>query len=275
MLFRSMLINLILSGDNAVVIALACRALPPKQRFIGIVLGAVVAIVMRIVFTVVAAQLLTVPWLMTIGSVLLFWIAIKLLVEDGEEKDIKESSNVWGAVQTIAIADLVDAGAAGFVRKADEVRIGKAVFQLRDVWPLAVREVEDGYWLDRPWLAGFVVGFQQRIVARGRRDFRVQLGVDVERPQRAIGTRVALVPFVLDQMPHQPAKTGHQQAKFTRADTIANKLEMRLPLRRCKPLGLCHGAVCRQGSSSLAATLADGAASGLTWSVGPQVFTLV
>jgi YjbE family integral membrane protein len=102
-----MLINLILSGDNAVVIALACRALPPKQRFWGIILGALVAILMRIGFTVVATRLLTVPWLMLIGSLLLFWIAIKLLVEDGEEKDIKESSNVWGAVQTIAIADLV------------------------------------------------------------------------------------------------------------------------------------------------------------------------
>jgi YjbE family integral membrane protein len=102
-----MLINLILSGDNAVVIALACRGLPPSQRTMGIMLGALVAILMRIVFTVVATQLLTVPWLMTIGSVLLFWIAVKLLVEDGEEKDIQESSNVWGAVRTIAIADLV------------------------------------------------------------------------------------------------------------------------------------------------------------------------
>ena len=102
-----MLINLILSGDNAVVIALACRALPPSQRKWGIILGALVAIVMRIAFTVVATQLLTVPWLMTIGSVLLFWIAVKLLVEDGEEKDVRESSNIWGAVQTIAIADLV------------------------------------------------------------------------------------------------------------------------------------------------------------------------
>jgi YjbE family integral membrane protein len=102
-----MLINLILSGDNAVVIALACRGLPPSQRKWGIILGAVVAILMRIAFTVVATQLLSYPWLMLIGSLLLFWIAIKLLVEDGEEKDIKESSNVWGAVQTIAIADLV------------------------------------------------------------------------------------------------------------------------------------------------------------------------
>ena len=102
-----MLINLILSGDNAVVIALACRGLPPSQRKWGIVLGALVAILMRVVFTVVATQLLTWPWLMLGGSVLLFWIAVKLLVEDGEEKDIKESANVWGAVQTIAIADLV------------------------------------------------------------------------------------------------------------------------------------------------------------------------
>lgn len=102
-----MLINLILSGDNAVVIALACRSLPVRQRKWGIIFGAGVAIVMRIAFTVVATSLLGVPGLMTLGSLLLFWIAVKLLVEDGEEKDIKESSNVWGAVQTIAIADLI------------------------------------------------------------------------------------------------------------------------------------------------------------------------
>jgi YjbE family integral membrane protein len=102
-----MLINLILSGDNAVVIALACRGLPPHQRKWGIVLGALVAILMRIAFTVIATSLLAYPWLMIAGSLLLFWIAIKLLVEDGEEKDIKESGNIWGAVQTIAIADLV------------------------------------------------------------------------------------------------------------------------------------------------------------------------
>ncbi len=102
-----MLINLILSGDNAVVIALACRGLPPKMRVWGIVLGAGVAILLRIVFTVVATQLLQFPWLMLGGSILLFWIAIKLLVEDGEEKDIKESASVMGAVWTITIADLV------------------------------------------------------------------------------------------------------------------------------------------------------------------------
>lgn len=102
-----MLINLILSGDNAVVIALACRSLPAHQRKWGILLGALVAIVMRIVFTVGVTSLLSWPFLKAIGSLLLFWIAIKLLVEDGEEKDVKDSSNIWGAVQTIAIADLV------------------------------------------------------------------------------------------------------------------------------------------------------------------------
>lgn len=103
-----MLVNLILSGDNAVVIALACRSLPKAQRHWGIILGALVAVLMRIGFTIGVASLLSTPWLKVIGSVLLFWIAIKLLAEDSDgEKDIKDSSNIWGAVQTIAVADLV------------------------------------------------------------------------------------------------------------------------------------------------------------------------
>jgi YjbE family integral membrane protein len=107
-LAQIMLINLILSGDNAVVIALACRSLPKSKRMWGIVLGALVAIVMRVVFTVGVTSLLSTPWLKAIGSLLLFWIAIKLLAEDADgDKDIKDSSNIWGAVQTIAVADLV------------------------------------------------------------------------------------------------------------------------------------------------------------------------
>jgi YjbE family integral membrane protein len=103
-----MLVNLILSGDNAVVIALACRSLPPAQRKWGILLGALVAIIMRVVFTIGVASLLSTPWLKVVGSLLLFWIAIKLLAEEGgDEKDIKDSSNIWGAVQTIVVADLV------------------------------------------------------------------------------------------------------------------------------------------------------------------------
>jgi len=103
-----MLVNLILSGDNAVVIALACRSLPPSQRTLGIILGAAVAVLMRIVFTVGIASLLTTPWLKVVGSLLLFWIAVKLLAEEGgDEKEVKDSSNIWGAVQTVVVADLV------------------------------------------------------------------------------------------------------------------------------------------------------------------------
>jgi len=103
-----MLINLILSGDNAVVIALACRSLPASQRTVGIILGAGVAVLMRIVFTVGIASLLSTPWLKVIGSLLLFWIAVKLLAEEGgDEKDVKDSSSIWGAVQTVVVADLV------------------------------------------------------------------------------------------------------------------------------------------------------------------------
>jgi YjbE family integral membrane protein len=102
-------LNIVLSGDNAVVIALACRALAPDQRAKGIALGAGVAVVLRVVFTVLIASLLNMPFLHIIGAVLLVWIAVKLIVEDGEsdEDSITASSKLWKAVQTVAIADIV------------------------------------------------------------------------------------------------------------------------------------------------------------------------
>jgi YjbE family integral membrane protein len=100
-------INILLSGDNAVVIALACRGLPPAQRKWGIFLGALVAILMRIGFTVVAAELLQYKWLMLCGSVLLFYIAVKLLTDDGAEQNVAQSTSVWGAVRTVVVADLI------------------------------------------------------------------------------------------------------------------------------------------------------------------------
>lgn len=106
-LFQIIMINIVLSGDNAVVIALACRSLPVKQRKWGILLGAGVAVGMRIVFTVLIAQLMGMPWLKIVGSFLLFWIAIKLLAEEADESNVKDSASIWGAVRTIAIADLV------------------------------------------------------------------------------------------------------------------------------------------------------------------------
>jgi YjbE family integral membrane protein len=101
-------IDLLLSGDNAVVIALACRSLPDKQKRWGITLGAGAAIALRIAFALVISQIMQVPFLMTLGGVLLLWIAVKLLKgEDADEKNIPASEKLWQAVRTIAMADAV------------------------------------------------------------------------------------------------------------------------------------------------------------------------
>ena len=101
-------IDILLSGDNAVVIAMACRSLPVHQRRTGILLGAGVAVGLRIVFALVVSYLLAVPFLRIIGGVLLFWIAIKLIKgEDEPEHAISEGDTLWKAIRTIAIADAV------------------------------------------------------------------------------------------------------------------------------------------------------------------------
>jgi YjbE family integral membrane protein len=101
-------INTILSGDNAIVIALACRSLPPRQRVIGIILGAGAAVVLRILFTVVVQQLFDVPWLKLAGGLILLWIAVKLLLgEESDEDSVRSGANVWDAVKIVAIADIV------------------------------------------------------------------------------------------------------------------------------------------------------------------------
>jgi YjbE family integral membrane protein len=101
-------INIILSGDNAVVIALACRGLPPKQRMYGIILGAGAAIVLRIIFTVIVNQLLGIHYLKLVGGLLLFWIAVKLVIQDEADEDsVRSGSNLWEAVKIVAIADIV------------------------------------------------------------------------------------------------------------------------------------------------------------------------
>jgi YjbE family integral membrane protein len=101
-------INIVLSGDNAVVIALACRALPKRQRMIGIILGAGAAVLLRIIFTVLVQYLLDVPWLQLAGGLLLFWIAIKLLVsEEASEDSVSAGASLFEAVKIVAIADIV------------------------------------------------------------------------------------------------------------------------------------------------------------------------
>lgn len=101
-------IDLLLSGDNAVVIALACRSLPENRRNLGIWLGAGAAVGLRIIFALVVTYLLAVPYLKVIGGILLFWIAIKLAKgEEEAHNEIEASDNLWKAVRTIAIADAV------------------------------------------------------------------------------------------------------------------------------------------------------------------------
>src|SRR5574343_2003616 len=102
------LIDIVLSGDNAVVIALACRNLPPEQRRQGVFWGVIGAVALRVVLTVFAALVMDVPWLKLVGGLLLFWIAIKLILpDDGEAHDIAPASHLWGAVKTIVVADFV------------------------------------------------------------------------------------------------------------------------------------------------------------------------
>lgn len=101
-------IDILLSGDNAVVIALACRSLPEHQRKLGILLGAGTAVGLRIIFALVISYLLGVPYLRVIGGLLLFWIAVKLVGgADEEGHEVEASESLWKAVRTIAIADAV------------------------------------------------------------------------------------------------------------------------------------------------------------------------
>jgi len=101
-------IDILLGGDNAVVIALACRKLPPAQRTQGIIWGTVGAIVLRVILIFFALTLLAIPYLKIIGALLLIWIGVKLLAPDDDgHGDIAASDKLWAAVKTVIIADLV------------------------------------------------------------------------------------------------------------------------------------------------------------------------
>src|SRR3970040_1292035 len=100
-------VNIVLSGANGVVIALAARSLPPRQQKAAIFWGAGAAVVLRIILTIFAVALLTLPWLKLAGSLLLFWIGIKLLIPEEGGEDVDASENLIAAIKTILIADLV------------------------------------------------------------------------------------------------------------------------------------------------------------------------
>lgn len=100
-------IDILLSGDNAMVIALACKELPANKRRWGVILGAGAAVSMRIAFTFGVTQALGIPYLRLVGSLLLLWIAVKLVVEDTDEVEVQQGASIWKAVWTILVADAV------------------------------------------------------------------------------------------------------------------------------------------------------------------------
>jgi len=105
--FEIIWINILLSGDNAILIALACRQLPVKQRRWGVFLGALGGVALRIVFTLLIVQIMAVPLLKSIGGVLLLGVAIKLLIDETEPSHVDAKPNLWGTVASIIMADAV------------------------------------------------------------------------------------------------------------------------------------------------------------------------
>lgn len=102
------LIDILLGGDNAVVIALACRKLPPELRNKGILWGAVGAVALRVLLVFFALQLLALPYLKIVGALLLLWIGIKLLLPgDDDDQEVTQSGHLLGAIRTIIVADAV------------------------------------------------------------------------------------------------------------------------------------------------------------------------
>lgn len=138
-IIQIIIIDILLGGDNAVIIALACRGLPPKLRKQGIFWGSAGAIILRVILISVAVHLLALPWLKFIGGVLLLWIGIKLLLPVNEEEghaNITSTDKLWTAVRTIIVADFVMSvdnviAIAGAAETADPAqRTGLIIFGL-------------------------------------------------------------------------------------------------------------------------------------------------
>jgi YjbE family integral membrane protein len=139
------LIDILLGGDNAVVIALACRGLPPQQRRMGIIYGTAGAIILRVVLIAFALALLAVPYLKLVGAVLLVWIGAKLLIPQNEEEhgNIQSSDKLWSAVKTVIVADLVMSvdnvlAIAGAAESAGQHQLGLVIFGLLVSIPIIV-----------------------------------------------------------------------------------------------------------------------------------------
>jgi YjbE family integral membrane protein len=100
-------INILLSGDNAILIALACRSLPVRQRRWGVFLGALGGVILRVIFTLLVVQMMSIPYLKVFGSLLLLLVAVKLLIDETEHSDVAAKPDLMGAVISIIMADAV------------------------------------------------------------------------------------------------------------------------------------------------------------------------
>jgi YjbE family integral membrane protein len=100
-------INLLVSGDNAVMIALAARSLPPRQQRLAVFWGSAAAVALRVILTVFAVRLLELPWLKLLGGLLLLWIGVRLLAPGREAGEVSASTRLLHAIRTILLADLV------------------------------------------------------------------------------------------------------------------------------------------------------------------------
>jgi YjbE family integral membrane protein len=100
-------INILLSGDNAVVIALACRSLPEGQRKLGVIFGSGAAVALRVVFTVLVVELLDLPFVRIAGGVLLLWIGVRLASAEEPQREIAQANTLWSAIRIVAVADAV------------------------------------------------------------------------------------------------------------------------------------------------------------------------
>jgi YjbE family integral membrane protein len=144
--FQIILIDILLGGDNAVVIALACRNLPPKQRMKGILWGTAGAIILRVILIAFAVTLLQIPFLKLVGGALLIWIGIKLIApgDHDEHGNLQGGSTLFAAIKTIIVADLVMSvdnviAIAGAAQQADpDHQLGLVIFGLLVSIPLIV-----------------------------------------------------------------------------------------------------------------------------------------
>lgn len=167
-LSQIILIDITLGADNAIVIALACRQLPPELRSKGILWGTVGAIALRVILIFFALSLLSLPWVKLVGAAMLLWVGVKVIQPLGDEAahdKLKASDKLWGAVRTVIIADFVMSldnvlGIAGAANGADSAhRMILVVFGLLFSMPLIV-------WGSQ-WVIGLMARFPVIITAGG------------------------------------------------------------------------------------------------------------